>query len=230
MLNDKNQQKSVVKKERQQDMQIYLHQNDLPSDLDFLAEDFKGEVAVDTEAMGLKTERDRLCLVQVSVGDGNCHLVQIPRQKIYPFEAPNLRKLFENQNVLKIFHFARFDNAAIRKYLNIRIYPLFCTKIASRLARTYTDQHSLKEICKALLGITLLKEESCSDWGSASLTEAQLSYAAKDVLYLHQLKKHLEDLLIREERLDLAKSCFELIPTLALLDAQGFNADEIIRY
>lgn len=209
-------------------MQIYLHQNDLPSDLSFLSPHFKGEIAVDTESMGLKPERDRLCLVQVSQGDGICHLVQI--QKDSPREAPHLKKLLENPDVLKILHFARADLAPLKKYLNSRVSPVFCTKVASKLIRTYTDRHSLKELCKVLLNIEISKEETCSDWGALSLTEAQLSYAATDVLYLHQLKEVLIPLLKRENRFNLAEGCFKALPDLAALDAAGFISDELIRY
>ena len=211
-------------------MQIYLHQNDLPSDLSFFSDNFKGEIAVDTESMGLKTERDRLCLVQVSQGDGVCHLVQIPDLKKTLIEAPNLKKLLENPKIPKILHYARADLTPLKKYLDITVAPVFCTKIASKLARTYTDRHSLKELCKVLLNIDILKEESCSDWGAPTLTDSQLSYAATDVLYLHQIKDALLALLKRENRLTLAQGCFNALSALSALDACGFSCDEIIRY
>ncbi len=211
-------------------MKIYLHQNDLPNDLPFLSENFKGEVAVDTEAMGLETQRDRLCLIQISTGNGDCHLVQFSPQNLSSVKVPNLKKLFENPNVLKIFHFARFDVTIVKKYLDITIQPLFCTKIASKLVRTYTDRHGLKDLCKFFLNHEISKEQQTSDWGSLVLTQEQLSYAATDVLYLHQLKEALTLLLIREGRLEMAQGCFSFLPTLASLAAQGFNVDEIIKY
>jgi len=211
-------------------MKIYLHENDLPADLNFVSENFKGEVAVDTEAMGLKTERDRLCLIQISEGNGDCHLVQFLPESFSSLKTPNLKRLFENPNVLKIFHFARFDVTIIKKYLDIKIAPLFCTKIASKIARTYTDQHGLKNLCKFFLNLEISKQQQTSDWGNPVLTQEQLSYAATDVLYLHKLKGALEALLIREGRLELAEGCFAFLPTIASLEAQGFNADEILKY
>ncbi len=222
--------KQCLRNQSRINMQIYLHQNDLPSDLNFLSENFKGEVAVDTEAMGLRTERDRLCLIQISEGNGDCHLVQFSSENLSSLKIPNLKKLFENPKVLKIFHFARFDVAIIKRYLNITVEPLFCTKIASKLVRTYTDRHGLKDLCKFFLNIDISKEQQCSDWGKSVLTQEQLSYAALDVLYLHKLKEALTLLLIREGRMELAKGCFAFLPTLATLDAQGFDANEIIQH
>ncbi len=215
---------------------IFLHQGDLPNDISFLDPHFKGAVAIDTEAMGLRTNRDRLCLVQLSEGNGVCHLVQLKldshlnKSKKTPlFKAPNLKKVLENRNILKIFHFARFDVAALNYYLGAAIRPLFCTKIASKLSRTFTDKHSLKELCKSLLKIDIAKEEGMSDWGAETLTPAQLTYAATDVLYLHALKEILEELLRREGRLEMAQACFSFIPTLAKLDYQGFGED-VLKY
>lgn len=211
---------------------IYLHQGDLPEDVSFLNPNFKGAVAIDTEAMGLKVGRDRLCLVQLSQGDGICHLVQIKAEysKEKSERAPRLKKLLENQSVLKIFHFARFDIAGLKCYLDVEIYPIFCTKIASKLSRTFTDKHSLKELCKNLLKVDISKEEGMSDWGADVLTPEQLTYAATDVLYLHALKERLEVLLKREGRYEIAQSFFSFLPTLSELDYKGFNGEDILRH
>lgn len=192
-------------------MKIELHQADLPDNVDL-----GSLVAIDTEAMGLKHHRDRLCLVQLSRGDGVCHLVQLDRQD--PLKAKNLMALLANQDVTKIFHFARFDVAALYRTLGVMTTPLYCTKIASKLVRTYADRHGLKDICKELLGIEISKQEQLSDWGAEVLREHQLQYAATDVLYLHKLKEKLDSLLAREGRQEIAKACFNFIPYRALLD------------
>jgi len=196
-------------------MTFHLHHNDLEWDIDF-----GSSVAVDTEAMGLAINRDRLCVVQLSAGDGTAHLVQFAPGM---YDAPRLRKVLGNPKIEKIFHFARFDVAILQKYLGVVAAPLFCTKIASKLARTYTDRHGLKDLCQDLLDVQLNKETRTSCWGQETLTEAQLTYAAQDVLYLHQLKKLLTPLLKREHRWDLAKACFDFIPTVATLDIDLFD-------
>lgn len=215
---------------------IILHKGDLSQDVSFLDPAFKGAIAVDTEAMGLRTGRDRLCLVQISEGNGTCHLVQFSpdhqvgkTRKQLLFKAPNLKRVLENRNILKIFHFARFDVATLYCYLGATVRPLFCTKIASKLTRTFTDRHGLKDLCKTYLKIDISKEEQTSDWGAESLTQSQLTYAATDVLYLHALKEELEELLRREDRLEIAQACFSFLTTLAKLDCQGFG-DDVLKY
>jgi ribonuclease D len=195
---------------------IFFHEQDLPTGIDF-----GSSVAVDTETMGLNLNRDRLCLVQLSSGDGTAHLVRFKND----YDAPNLKKLLENKSVLKIFHFARFDIAALYKYLGAEVSPVYCTKIVSKLVRTNTDAHSLKTLCAELLGIELEKESQCSDWGADTLTDTQLKYAAGDVLYLHKIKKELDKRLAREGREELAAECFNFLPTRAKLDVLGFNGD-----
>lgn len=203
-------------------MTIRLHKGDLPADADF-----GSMVAIDTETLGLEPHRDRLCLVQLSKGDGTADLVQIARgQK----RAPNLERLLADPKVTKLFHFARFDLAALFNAFGVMPEPVFCTKIASRLVRTYTDRHGLKELTKELLGIDLSKQQQSSDWGAADLTEAQMAYAASDVLYLHALKEKLEALLIREERIDLANACFAFLPTRAKLDLCGWPDIDILAH
>lgn len=195
-------------------MSITLHINDLPDGLDFGA-----EVAVDTETMGLSPVRDRLCLVQLSSGNGQAHLVQIAQgQKA----APNLKKLMEDPKVLKIFHFARFDIASLKNGLGIQTAPIYCTKIASRLVRTFTDRHGLKDLVRDLLDVELKKEQQSSDWGAKMLTQEQMIYAANDVLYLHKAKQKLDAMLAREDRVDLAKNCFNFLSTRADLDLEGW--------
>jgi ribonuclease D len=195
-------------------MNIRLHRGDLPADV------MLGPVvAVDTETMGLNPLRDRLCLVQLSAGDGNCHLVQIAQDQE---SAPNLKQLLENPAVLKMFHFARFDIAALKHELGIECRPLYCTKIASRLVRTFTDRHGLKDLCRDLLGIDLSKQQQSSDWGAAELTQEQLRYAASDVLHLHALKAKLDEMLARERRKALAEACFGFLPARADLDLEGW--------
>lgn len=200
-------------------MKIHLHQNDLPDGLDF-----GKSVAVDTETMGLKPHRDRLCLVQLSAGDGNCHLVQFSGNNDY--KAPNLKKLLADPSVTKLFHFARFDVTILYHTLGVMAAPLYCTKIASKLVRTFTDKHSLKDLCKELLKIEISKQEQTSDWGASELTSDQLRYAATDVLHLHALKDKLDVLLKRENQEALAQGCFSFIPHRAQLDlASGEEFD-----
>jgi ribonuclease D len=195
-------------------MNIKLHRGDLPADYAF-----GPVVAVDTETMGLNPLRDRLCLVQLSGGDGNCELVQIPQGTR---EAPNLKRLLEDPAVLKLFHFARFDIAVLKQYLGIDCQPLYCTKIVSRLVRTFTDRHSLKDLCRDLLGVDLSKQQQSSDWGADELTQEQLRYAASDVLYLHALRTKLDGMLAREGREGLAEACFRFLPTRGALDLGGW--------
>ena len=203
-------------------MTVHLHKNDLPDGIDF-----GRSVAVDTETQGLSLVRDKLCLVQLSAGDGDAHLVQVDRET---YDCPNLKALMANTDVEKIFHFARFDVAIMRRDLDVDITPVFCTKIASGLVRTYTDRHGLKDICRELLGVDLSKQQQSSDWASDVLTEAQLNYAASDVLYLHQLKTILSARLIRENRFDLAKACFEFLPSRAALDLSGWDDVDIFSH
>ncbi|HEX6110894.1 MAG TPA: ribonuclease D [Geminicoccaceae bacterium] len=203
-------------------MPINLHQEDLPEGLDL-----GPVVAVDTEAMGLNPHRDRLCLVQLSAGDGECHLVQFRRSD---YRAPNLCRLLANPGVEKMFHFARYDLAVIRQYLSVLCRPVYCTKIASKLARTYTDRHGLKDLCQELLGIELSKQMQSSDWGAAELSEAQLSYAAGDVLYLHDIRRRLDGMLAREGRQALAAACFAFLPERAELDLAGWGNQDIFAY
>lgn len=204
-------------------MRIYFHKNDL--DKDILV---KGSIAIDTEAMGLVTHRDRLCSVQLSTGDGDCHIIHMEPHKKY--NAPRLGALLNDPSITKIFHYARFDFAILKYYLGVVSTPLYCTKIASRLTRTYTDKHGLKDLCAALLDVELSKEERMTDWGSDTLTEAQMRYAAIDVLYLHQLREKLDQMLVREGRTELAQKCFEFIPTCVALDLQGWDASRFFNH
>ena len=203
-------------------MTVKLYRGDLPADFNPGT-----SVAIDTETLGLKPARDKLCLVQISTGDGNAVLVQMDRTK---YDAPNLKALLADPKVLKIFHFARFDVAVLKQYLDVDTAPLFCTKIASKLVRTYTDRHGLKELVRELLGIDLNKLQQSSDWGAHSLTDAQKAYAAEDVVYLHELKQRLEQMLEREGRTDLAKSCFEFLPTRTALDLQGWSEEDVFAH
>jgi ribonuclease D len=200
----------------------HLHRDDLPEGIGFGA-----AVAVDTEAMGLNPHRDRLCLVQLSDGAGEVHLVQLAAGC---YAAPNLKRLLADPGVLKLFHFARFDIAILYRYLGVMPQPLYCTKIASRLARTFTDRHGLRDLCKDLLGIDLKKEQQSSDWGAAQLSEEQLRYAASDVLHLHALRARLDAILAREGRTALAQSCFEFLPTRARLDLAGWAEVDIFAH
>ena len=203
-------------------MSIRLHRGDLPD----LAR-YKGAVAIDTETMGLDPHRDRLCVVQLSPGDGTSDVVQIPAGAP---NAPNLKTLLGDPQRVKIFHFARFDIAVLYNALGVMPTPLFCTKIASRLTRTYTDKHGLKDLVRDVLGIDLSKQQQLSDWGASELTDAQIAYAASDVLHLHALKDKLEALLVREGREDLAKACFGFLPHRARLDLGGFAAQDIFAH
>ena len=203
-------------------MTVELYQGDLPAGLDL------GEtVAVDTETLGLNPQRDRLCLVQLSSGDGNAHLVQLSNGN---YDAPNLKRLLEDETVTKLFHFARFDIAMIKRYLGVVCRPVYCTKIASRLSRTYTDRHGLKDLCTELIGVDLSKQQQQSDWGAAELTPEQLEYAASDVLYLHRLKLSLDERLAREGRTALAEACFEFLPHRAELDLAGWEDQDIFSH
>lgn len=202
-------------------MSITLHQDDLPSDLLF-----GDAVAVDCETMGLNLQRDRLCLIQLSGGDGHAHLVQFRGG----YEAPNLKRLMADPDVTKIFHFARFDLAAIERYLGVAATPVYCTKIASRLVRTFTDRHGLKDLCAELLGVGISKQQQSSDWGAAELSEEQLRYAASDVLYLHALRRRLDELLAREGRSAFAAACFDFLPTRARLDLAGWDGVDIFAH
>lgn len=196
-------------------MTIYLHTHDLPDDLAF-----GSSVAIDTETMGLNLVRDRLCLIQLSFGNGDAHLVRFPVGEGY--DAPNLKRLLTDPTIEKLFHFGRFDIASIRAYLGVQCTPVYCTKIASRLVRTFTDRHSLKELCKELLGVELSKQQQSSDWGNSTLTEEQQIYAANDVLYLHRLRAILDEMLVRENRKDIAQACFDFLPARAELDLMGW--------
>lgn len=195
-------------------MTITLHKGDLPANLNF-----GGALAIDTETLGLRPERDPLCLVQLSSGDGNAHIVQLDRTT---YDAPNLKALLADPNVMTIFHFARFDIAIIKKYLGVDCGPVYCTRTASRLVRTYTDRHGLRECCRELLGVELNKQQQSSDWGADDLSDAQLQYAANDVLHLHALKEKLDAMLERENRMELAQKCFDFLPVRAELDLAGW--------
>lgn len=196
-------------------MAIHLYQNDLPDGLKL-----GPVVAIDTETMGLNPMRDRLCLVQLSSGDGNAHLVQIARgQK----SAPNLERLLTDPGVIKLFHFGRFDIAAMKQAFGVTTAPVWCTKIAAKLVRTFTDRHGLKYLLNELVGVDVSKQQQTSDWGSVTLSDAQKEYAASDVLYLHRLKAALEVALLREDRMDLAQRCFDFLPTRAELDLLGWD-------
>ena len=201
---------------------IKLHKNDLPAGIVF-----SGAVAIDTETLGLKPHRDRLCVVQLSGGDNTAHLVQLDGKD---WSAPRLRALLADSSLLKIFHFGRFDIAMLAKHLGVVAGPVYCTKIASKLARTYTDRHGLKDLCSELLGIDLSKQQQSSDWGAASLTDQQKHYAASDVLYLHALKAKLDAMLAREGRTAAAEACFRFLPERAMLDLAGFEEDDVFAH
>ena len=203
-------------------MTIRLHRGDLPD-----LSRYTGAVAIDTETMGLNPDRDRLCLVQLSPGDGSADLVQVPP---HPADATNLKRLLADTGRLKIFHFARFDLGMLYKTFGVMPEPVYCTKIASRLARTYTDKHGLKDLVREVLGHDLSKQQQSSDWGAAELSDAQLSYAASDVLYLHALKERLDAMLARESREGLAAACFRFLPDRARLDLAGFAAEDIFAH
>jgi ribonuclease D len=206
---------------------IHLYQNDLPEALDL-----GPVVAVDTETMGLNPHRDRLCLVQLSAGDGVAHLVQLLPESLggRGFNASNLARLLADPQTVKLMHFARFDLAILQHTFGITVAPVKCTKIAARLTRTFTDKHGLRDLCKELLGIELNKQQQTSDWGAPELTSEQLAYAASDVLHLHALWARLEALLIREQRLDLAEACFSFLPTRARLDLLGYDDPDLFAH
>jgi ribonuclease D len=201
---------------------IHFHETDLPDGLDL-----GPSVAVDTETLGLSLVRDALCVVQLSSGDGSAHVVRLNRPS---YDCPNLKALLANPAVEKIFHFARFDVAMCKKHLGVDINPIFCTKIASKLTRTYTDRHGLKDLTRELAGIEMSKQQQSSDWGAAVLSEAQLTYAASDVLYLHGLKEKLVIMLEREGRMEMAKSSFDFLPTRAALDLAGWDETDIFAH
>ncbi len=204
-------------------MTIRVHRGDLPD----LSHYRGGAVAVDTETMGLDPSRDRLCVVQLSPGDGTADVVQIPAGAN---EAPNLTKLLADGSILKIFHFARFDLGALQKRLAVMPTPVYCTKIASRLARTYTDKHGLKDLVREVLGIEVSKQQQSSDWGADALTDAQVAYAASDVLHLHALKERLDAMLARAGRAELAAACFRFLPDRVRLDLAGWAAEDIFAH
>jgi ribonuclease D len=203
-------------------LKIRLHKGDLPEGIDLGT-----KVAVDTETLGLNPVRDRLCLVQLSSGDGSAHLVQFRRDE---YAAPNLKRLLGDPNVLKLYHFARFDLAIMRRYLGVMAAPIYCTRTASKLARTYTDKHGLKDLVKELLDVDLSKQQQSSDWGAEGLTEQQLAYAANDVAFLHRLKDALDAMLIREGRMPLARACFDFLPARAELDLAGWGDGDIFAH
>ncbi len=202
---------------------IVVHEGDIPVGL------FEGTkiLAVDTEAMGLVNRRDRLCVVQLSAGDGNAHLVKFQPGK---FDAPNLKKLLADTSVLKLYHFARFDIAIMQQYLGVMAAPLYCTRTASRLVRTFTDRHGLGDLIRTLLGKEISKQQQSSDWGAASLTPEQQDYAANDVLYLHALKEKLDVMLAREGRTELAQACFDFLPARAKLDLAGWDEVDLLAH
>ena len=203
-------------------MTIRLHRGDLPD-----LSRYRDSVAIDTETMGLNPHRDRLCVVQMSNGDGSADVIQIPQGHT---DAPNLKALLANPAVTKIFHFARFDLAALYNAFGVMPQPVYCTKIASRLTRTYTDRHGLKDLVKDLLDVEISKQQQSSDWGAAALSEAQLTYAASDVLYLHALKEKLDERLGREGRRELAEACFRFLPTRSRLDLAGWSEEDIFSH
>lgn len=203
-------------------MANHLYQGDLPDDLDL-----GSMVAIDCETMGLHPHRDRLCVVQLSGGDGHAHLVQIAKGQT---EAPNLARLLKDPSILKLFHFGRFDIAAMYNAFGALAAPVYCTKIASRLVRTYTDRHGLKALTQELIGVDISKQQQSSDWGAAELSKAQMDYAASDVLHLHRLRDVLNQMLEREGRMDLAQACFDFLPTRAILDLEGWPETDIFAH
>jgi ribonuclease D len=207
---------------RRQNLKTILHKNDLPDGLDL-----GRMVAIDTETLGLNPFRDRLCLAQLSAGDGVCHAVQF---EVGQYAAPNLKRLLTDPATLKIFHFARFDVAMFKRYLGVTTAPIYCTKIASKLVRTYTDRHGLKDLVRELLGVELSKDQQSSDWGAPTLTEKQLAYAASDVAHLHKLKEALDAMLAREGRTALADACFGFLPARADLDLGGWGELDIFAH
>ena len=203
-------------------MTNFYHRGDLPAGLDF-----GDSVAIDTETMGLKLRRDRLCVIQLSAGDGNAHVVHLTDGD---YRAPHLRALLTNPKVTKLFHFARFDLAMIQRYFGIVCSPVYCTKVASKLCRTNTDRHGLKDLCRDLLGVDLSKQQQTSDWGAPSLTAEQIAYAASDVLHLHALRRRMDELLDREGRAHLADACFSFLPVRAALDLAGWEDEDIFTH
>ena len=203
-------------------MTVYLHEGDLPDDLDL-----GPVVAVDSETMGLRFRRDPLCVVQLSAGDGDAHVVRLNRPA---YDCPNLKRVLADPRVLKLFHFGRFDIGMFQLHLGVETRPVYCTKIASRLARTYTDRHGLKDVVRECAGVELSKAQQSSDWGAKELTPAQLEYAASDVLYLHAVKARLDDMLEREGRTELAKACFDFLPTRSALDLAGWDEMDIFAH
>ena len=203
-------------------MTNHVYKGDLPDGLDL-----GPIVAIDCETMGLNPKRDRLCVVQLSSGDGHAHLVQVAKGQT---AAPNLCRMLEDPNVLKLFHFGRFDIAAMKAAFGILAAPVYCTKIASRMTRTYTDRHGLKNLLQELLSVDISKQQQSSDWGAEQLSRAQVEYAASDVLYLHRLRERLNEMLIREGRMELAQSCFDFLPTRAELDLAGWPESDIFAH
>ncbi|MEZ5936784.1 MAG: ribonuclease D [Hyphomonadaceae bacterium] len=203
-------------------LKVHHHEGDLPASVTF-----SGSVAVDTETMGLNPYRDALCVVQLSAGDGTAHVVQLKRPD---YDCPNLKALISNPRILKIFHYARFDVGMLQHWLGATCFPVYCTKIASRLARTYTDRHGLKDLTRELIGAEMSKAQQSSDWGGQKLSDAQLAYAASDVLYLHELKAKLDAMLAREGRTELAQACFDFLPVRAALDLAGWGEQDIFSH
>ena len=203
-------------------MTVRLHRGDLPD-----LSRYSGSVAIDTETMGLNPHRDRLCVIQLSSGDGGADVVQIPKGHT---DAPHLKALLADPSITKIFHFARFDIAVLFHTFGVMPRPIYCTKIASRLSRTYTDRHGLKDLVREILNIDMSKQQQSSDWGAAGLSEAQLAYAASDVLHLHALRERLDDMLAREGRSAHAQACFDFLPTRARLDLEGFETEDIFAH
>ena len=203
-------------------MTVFLHEGDLPAGLDL-----GPEVAIDSETMGLRFRRDPLCVVQLSAGDGDAHVVRLNRPA---YDCPNLKRLLVDPTVLKLFHFGRFDIGMFQLHLGVETRPVYCTKIASKLARTYTDRHGLKDVVRELAGVDLSKAQQSSDWGAAELSQAQLDYAAADVLYLHAVKARLDEMLAREGRTELARKCFDFLPTRSALDLAGWEEMDIFAH
>jgi ribonuclease D len=203
-------------------MTVFLHEGDLPDGLDL-----GPEVAIDSETMGLRFRRDPLCVVQLSAGDGDAHVVRMRRPG---YDCPNLKRLLTDPAVLKLFHFGRFDIGMFQLHLGVETRPVYCTKIASKLARTYTDRHGLKDVVRELAGVDLSKAQQSSDWGAETLTPAQLEYAASDVLYLHAVRARLDEMLVREGRMDLARKCFDFLPTRSALDLAGWDETDIFAH
>ena len=198
-------------------MSNFFYQNDLPDNLNL-----GNAIAIDTETTGLNLKRDRLCVIQISSGDGDAHLVQFEKDN---YSAPNLKKLLSDEKILKIFHFARFDLAVLKQHLGLEVKNIYCTKIASKLVRTYSDAHGLKALCKELINVELSKDQQSSDWANATISEKQIEYAAADVLYLHRLKERLDEMLKREGRFEIANQCFQFLQTRRALDLSGFESD-----